>query len=156
MSTTLLIILLSFFALLLGLLEVFVIPGFGLAGSAAIICGIADVAVIYINYGLMPALGAATLAILLFGVSLYIVMRSKAIDRMALKSSINSTNATSEQLSVKVGEEGKALPRLALVGNAIINGKQVEVKSSGDFIDPGTPIVVTAVSEASITVSIKQ
>ena len=156
MSTTLLIILLSFFALLLGLLEVFVIPDFGFAGSAAVICCIADVAVIYINYGLMPALGAATLAILLFGVSLYIVMRSKAIDRMALKSSINSTNATSEQLSVKVGEEGKALTRLALVGNAIINGKQVEVKSSGDFIDPGTSIVVTAVSEASITVSIKQ
>ena len=88
MSTTLLIILLSFFALLLGLLEVFVIPGFGLAGSAAIICGIADVTVIYINYGLMPALGAAALAILLFGVSLYLVMRSKAIDRMALKLSL--------------------------------------------------------------------
>ena len=57
---------------------------------------------------------------------------------------------------MKVGAEGKALTRLALVGNAEINGKQVEVKSSGDFIDPGTPIVVTAVSEASITVSIKE
>jgi membrane-bound ClpP family serine protease len=52
-----------------------------------------------------------------------------------------------------VGDKGKALTRLALIGNAEINGAVVEVKSSGDFLDPGTPIVVVRVLEALITVA---
>jgi hypothetical protein len=40
-----------------------------------------------------------------------------------------------------------------LIGNAEINGAVVEVKSSGEFLDPGTPIVVVRVLEALITVA---
>ena len=74
------------------------------------------------------------------------------MDKMALHTSIDSTNATPEQLSVRVGDVGTALTRLALVGNAEIGGKTVEVKSSGAFINPGTPIRVVRVNEANITV----
>lgn len=51
-----------------------------------------------------------------------------------------------------MGDTGKALTRLALVGNAEINGLVVEVKSSGAFLNPGTPLRVIHVSEANITV----
>ena len=71
---------------------------------------------------------------------------------MSLHTSIDSTNATAEQLSIKVGDTGRALTRLALVGNAEIAGKQVEVKSSGEFINPGMPIRVVSVNEAQIIV----
>ena len=79
-------------------------------------------------------------------------MRSKAIERVSLKSTIDSTAATQAQLSVKVGDKGKALTRLALIGNARINGQVVEVKSSGEFLSEGTPIQVIAVNEALIIV----
>ena len=65
---------------------------------------------------------------------------------------IDSSNATAEQLSVKVGDQGVALTRLALIGNAEINGKVVEVKSSGEFISRGTLLVVVSVNEALIVV----
>ena len=52
-----------------------------------------------------------------------------------------------------MGDKGKALTRLALIGNAEINGAVVEVKSSGEFLDPGTPVVVVRVLEALITVA---
>ena len=86
------------------------------------------------------------------GLMIWAVARSKTLDKIALHSTISSTNATSAQLEVKVGDKGVALTRLALVGNAEINGKSVEVKSAGAFINAGTPIRVKSVSEALITV----
>ncbi len=146
------IIILAVLALVLGLLEVFIIPGFGFAGIGSIVCAVIDAVLIYQGYGLGWACAAVGIALIVLGLMLYTVAHSRTFDRMSLKASIDSTNATHEQLSVKVGDKGRALTRLALVGNAEIEGKQVEVKSSGEFINPGTPIRVTQVSEANITV----
>ena len=146
------IIILAVFALLLGLLEVFVLPGFGWAGIGSIACAVADACLIYADYGWQWACVAVVIALVVLGIMLYVVAHSRTFDRMSLKASIDSTNATADQLSICVGDEGRALTRLALVGNAEIAGKQVEVKSAGEFIDPGTPIRVIRVSEATITV----
>lgn len=146
------IIILAVFALLLGLLEVFVIPGFGLAGIGSIACALVDVGLIYNSYGLGWACGAVAIGLAVLGMMLYIVAHSRTFDRMSLHTAITSTNATPEQLSVKPGDTGTAITRLALVGNANIGGKQVEVKSAGDFIEPGTPIRVVHVNEATIIV----
>ena len=74
----------------------------------------------------------------------------------ALKSMAqNSTAATPEQRSVKPGDEGVAVTRLALIGNAEIGGKTVEVKSASGFLDEGTPVVVVRVDEAQVTVKKK-
>ena len=147
-----LILILAALALVLALVEIFIVPGFGLAGIGAALCAVADVALIYADYGLGWASAALLVAVLVLVLALLWLARSKAVDKVALHSSIDSTNATAEQLSVKVGDEGKALTRLALVGNALIDGKVVEVKSAGTFIDPETRVRVVRVSEANITV----
>lgn len=149
------IIILAVLALVLGLLEIFIFPGFGFAGIGAIVCAVVDVVLIYNAYGLPWAVAAVVVGLLVLGGMLYTVAHSKTFDRMALRTSIDSTNATAEQLSVKAGDEGTALTRLALIGNADINGRTVEVKSGGAFIEPGTPIIVTKVNEASILVKAK-
>lgn len=147
-----LIIILAALSLVLGLLEIFILPGFGFAGIGSIVCAVVDAILIYNAYGFSWACIAVVVAILLLVLMLYIVANSRTFDRMSLKTSINSTNATTEQLSVKVGNEGRAITRLALVGNAEIEGKQVEVKSSGEFINSGTPIRVIKVDKAQIIV----
>lgn len=147
-----LIIIIAILVLVLGLLEAFVIPGFGIAGISSIVCALIDVFLIYNAYGLTWAFGALVIGIVVLFLLLYGVAHSRTFDRMSLHTSIDSTNATRDQLSIKVGDTGRALTRLALVGNAEIGGKQVEVKSSGEFINPGTPIRVINVSEAQITV----
>lgn len=146
------IIILAVFALILGLLEVFVLPGFGWAGIGSIACAIVDAYLIYAEYGVAWACAAVVIALVILGVMLYAVAHSHTFDRMSLHTAIDSTNATPEQLSISVGDEGRALTRLALVGNADFNGKQVEVKSAGSFINPGTRIRVIHVNEATITV----
>ncbi len=146
------IIIFAAFALALGILEIFILPGFGVAGVSSIICAIIDVVLIYNEYGPVTATICTIAALVVLAATLWWVAHSKTLEKFSLHSTISSTNATEEQLSINVGDEGKALTRLALVGNATINGKQVEVKSSGAFINPGTPIRVTQVSEANITV----
>lgn len=150
-----LIIIIAVLVLVLGLLEAFVIPGFGIAGIGSIACALLDVVLIYNSYGLGWACGALVIGIVVLFLLLYGVAHSRAFDRMSLHAAINSTNATTEQLSIKVGDTGRALTRLALVGNAEIAGKQVEVKSSGEFINPGTPIRVVSVNEAQIIVNVQ-
>lgn len=147
-----LIIILAALSLVLGLLEIFILPGFGFAGIGSIVCAVVDAILIYNAYGFSWACIAVVVVILLLVLMLYIVANSRTFDRMSLKTSIDSTNATTEQLSVKVGNEGRAITRLALVGNAEIEGKQVEVKSSGEFINSGTPIRVIKVDKAQIIV----
>lgn len=147
-----LIIILAALSLVLGLLEIFILPGFGFAGIGSIVCAVVDAILIYNAYGFSWACIAVVVAILLLVLMLYIVANSRTFDRMSLKTSIDSTNATTEQLSVKVGNEGRAITRLALVGNAEIEGKQVEVKSSGEFINSGTPIRVIKVDKAQIII----
>lgn len=146
------ILILAALTLLLGLIEIFLMPGFGLAGIASAACALVDLTLIYNTYGVAWAVAALIAGVSILGIALRWMTHAKRFDKMALNTSIDSTNATEAQLSVQVGEKGIAITRLALIGNAEINGKQVEVKSAGSFIEPNTPIKVVAVNEALITV----
>lgn len=147
-----LIIILLILALVLFALEVFVVPGIGFAGIfASLFLVVADV-LIYNVYGSGPASIALLASILIVALFIWWFARSRTLERMSLKSTVTGTAASAEQLSVKVGDSGTAVTRLALIGNARIGGKLVEVKSSGEFLPEGTPVKVIAVSEAQITV----
>lgn len=156
MATGLLILILVLLALVLLAVEVLIVPGFGISGIAAIISALVAEVLIFEEYGMLAAALSLAGFALLTVVLLVWVARSKTIDKVSLHSSIDSTNATKDQLSVKVGDEGVALTRLALIGNAEIAGKTVEVKSAGNFIEEGTPLVVVAVSEALVLVRERQ
>ena len=109
--------------LLLFMAEVFLIPGLSLAGIASAGC------LIYVNYYAFAQLGATGgLVTLIISLCSYIIMliwflRSKAIDKLALKKNIDSTVGTPAEQEVKIGDTGVAITRLALIGNAEINGK---------------------------------
>lgn len=152
MEPLLLILIIAAIALLLFAIEIFLTPGFGVAGIAATVCVVIADAMVYFYFDRFTAtvtlLGSIALVFLL----VWWLARARTLERIALKANIDSTNATSDQLSVRPGQKGRALTRLALIGNAVIEGKTVEVKSTGDFIDEGTPIVVTAVQDALILV----
>ncbi len=152
MSVALIIIILTLVALLLYAIEAFVTPGFGVSGICATVCVIVADVLVFGNYGAVAAIVAlllSTAAVLLF---FWWFGKSRTLDRISLRSTIDSTAATPDQLSVRVGDEGHALTRLALIGNAEIRGKVVEVKSADGFINEGTAIVVTSVNEASVLV----
>ena len=79
-------------------------------------------------------------------------MRSKTVDRLALKKSLDYHPNPLEGIELKVGDKGTALTRLTLIGNAEINGHQLEVQSADGFIDEKTPIQVSRISNGVVYV----
>ena len=122
-------------AVILFLVELFVIPGISLAGISALAC------ILYANYYAFACIG-----------SLIWFMRSKMLDKLALKKDIDSKVDRSAEKSVKVGDTGISTTRLAQIGYAEINGNIVEVRSIDGFLNEKTPIIVSRITDGTILV----
>ena len=79
-------------------------------------------------------------------------MRSKMLDKLALKKDIDSKVDRSAEKSVKVGDTGISTTRLAQIGYAEINGNIVEVRSIDGFLNEKTPIIVSRITDGTILV----
>ena len=84
--------------------------------------------------------------------SLVWFMRSKTLDKLSLKADISGQVDRSAEQSVRVGDTGVTTTRLALIGYADINGRIVEVKSTGEFLDEHTPVQVARVVDGTVLV----
>ena len=139
-------------AVILFLVELFVIPGISLAGISALVC------IIYANYYAFANLGMAAgfITLGISGVacigSLVWFMRSKMLDKLALKKDIDSKVDRSAEDSVKVGDTGIAPPAWHKSVYAEINGNIVEVKSIDGFLNEKTPIIVSRITDGTIMV----
>lgn len=147
----LLIALLIVAGLILCLVEVFLIPGFGFAGIASIACiGYA----IYGAFTISVGAGLLTSAICAIGVIgiIWWFMKSKTVERLSLKKSIDYVPNPLEGTNIEVGSEGIAITRLALIGNAEFDGHEIEVRSADGFLDEKTKVVVTRIAEGTVFV----
>ena len=138
--------------LILFIIEVFLLPGISIAGIVSAGC------LLYANYYAFDALGTIpgciTLAVSALGVVAITIwfMRSKTVDKLSLKKTIDYRPEPLKGLDLKVGDEGIALTRLALIGNAEFNGRIIEVRSSGDFIDEKSKIRVERILDGIVMV----
>ena len=147
------IIIMFALALVLCLVETFLIPGFGVCGVLSALCALIGLGAVFGMYGIVAGSVATAVVLLLGGLMLYWVMHSKRIERLSLHATIDSSVASEAQQTVKVGDKGVALTRLALVGMARLGSVEVEVRSASGFIDEGTPIIVTKINNNEIHVS---
>ena len=139
-------------AVILFLVELFVIPGISLAGISALVC------IIYANFYAFANLGMAA-GFITLGIStvacigsLVWFMRSKMLDKLALKKDIDSTIDRSAEKKIKVGDTGISTTRLAQIGYTDIDGNIVEVKSMDGFLNEKTPIIVSRITDGTIMV----
>ena len=147
------IIIMFALALVLCLVETFLIPGFGVCGVLSALCALIGLGAVFGMYGIVAGSVATAAVLLLGGLMLYWVMHSKRIERLSLHATIDSSVASEAQQTVKVGDKGVAFTRLALVGMARLGSVEVEVRSASGFIDEGTPIIVTKINNNEIHVS---
>lgn len=139
-------------AVILFLVELFVIPGISVAGFLAGGC------IIFANYYAFAYMGTTVGVITLIISALACIgslvwfMRSKTLDKIALKKNITSKVDRSAEEKVKVGDIGVTTTRLALIGYAEINGDIVEVKSSDGFLNEKTPIIVDRIADGVLLV----
>lgn len=146
------IILLVIGAVLLFLIELFVVPGIGLAGIGAVVCLVLANYRAYVDLGTSGFIITLIISLLACLSSLVLFMRSKTLDRVALKESITSSVENLKEPSVKLGDKGTTTTRLALIGYADINGKIVEVSSCDGFLNTNTPIIVERITNGVIFV----
>ena len=139
-------------AVILFLVELFVIPGISIAGFLAGGC------VIFANYYAFSYMGttAGIITLIISAIacigSLILFMRSKTLDKIALKKNITSKVDRSAEAKGKIGDTGITTTRLALIGYAEINGDIVEVKSTDGLMDEKTPIIVNRITDGTILV----
>lgn len=139
-------------AVILFLVEIFFVPGISIAGVAAV------AALVYANYHAFvfmgPVAGFITLTVSVLACvgSLVLFMRSKTLEKVSLKESIDSKIDREVEDSIQVGDRGISTTRLAMIGHADFSGKIVEVRSASEFIDEKTPVVVTRITNGAILV----
>ena len=136
-------------AVILFLVELFVIPGISVAGFLAGGC------IIFANYYAFAYMGT-TAGVITLIISALACIGSPGlvfcVPLIALKKNIPSKVDRSAEEKVKVGDIGVTTTRLALIGYAEINGDIVEVKSSDGFLNEKTPIIVDRIADGVLLV----
>ncbi|MDR0835457.1 MAG: hypothetical protein LBN11_02605 [Tannerella sp.] len=142
-------------AIVLILTEIFFLPGITFAGIGGALFAVGGVA---FAYTLGVQTGNITLAssVVVFGGLFFGMMRSNAFNRVALKANIESKVSSPRETNLKVGDEGISLSRLAPIGKARFNDITVESKSTNDFIDENTPVVIVSIEGYNVVVEAKK
>ncbi len=151
MELFLTIILVAFGVLLL-LVEIALIPGFGLTGIMGVASFLASIIYAFVIMG--PFAGWVTLLSVLVLLALLVLwaVRGKPFKKLALKANIDSTLKVPEAAAVAVGDEGVAVTRLALVGEVDFGNVRLDVVSDDGLIDEGTAVRVSRIKESAVFV----
>ena len=165
-------ILVFFVGLILLAVEIFVIPGFGVAGVSGIILMIVGLVlsmVRNVNFNFEPvgqratsdALFTVTLALVGFIVSAILLggrfLNSNWFYRISNQSSLSDSKAivNIEAIGDLKGQMGLAISDIKPMGNVLLdNGMHIQVSSYGEFLPRGTKVLV--VSEAHNKVWVKK
>lgn len=139
---------------LLGL-ELFVLPGFGIAGVLGL-CGLIGGSVaawVFLGptWGALVVVATVAVAVLL----LIVAMRTGVVKRrLVLDTKLERGKGTeAEELEALVGNEGTAHTDLRPAGIADLGEERVDVVSEGGFIESGTRIRVVAVDGPRVVVA---
>lgn len=142
--------------ILLLLLELLVIPGFGVAGVSGIITVLASIILAAGNsvqaaVSLVIALGAT---VLLVGFLLRYLTKTKRWQWFILADRLDKEHGYIAPMDLQglAGKEGVALTPLRPAGTAEIEGERYDVISEGSFIPAGTRLVVVRVEGARVLV----
>ena len=148
----LIIILLVLIGVVLIILEIFFLPGITVAGFSSLIFFGGGIYYAFVNLGTTAGYVTIAASVVACVVGIIWFMRSKSLDRISLKTDIDSVIPTQVNDSIKVGDEGIALSRLNPMGTVLIGTVQVEGKTREDFIDEGSYVIVERVERTSVIV----
>lgn len=155
--TILAIVLLIIIGLILLLIEFAIIPGITIAGIGGFLLLAGSVYIAFAELGNVA--GFITLAIVLIVSPIMIsyFFKSRTGKKLILNSEIDGKVENFNPGSLKVGDTGKTIGRLAPMGKIRVNGEVVEAQSTGVFIDHQTEIRIIKIKSNQIIVEpIKQ
>ncbi len=146
------IILLIVLGIVLLLIEFLVIPGVTIAGIGGLVLIGTSIYSTYKSYG--STAGNIVLIVTFFLILLasFFALRSKTWRKVMLNTTVDGKASESFDDKLKPGDHGKAVTRLAPMGNAMFGDIITEVKTMGEFVDAGTEVEVVKVHNREIVV----
>jgi len=138
------VVLLCLVGIALILAEIFLIPGITVAGVGGALFAVGGVYFAFKSLGATAGFVTLAAMIVAIGISFVVLVKSKALDTISLKTNIDS-KITEQLPPINVGDKGISISRLNPIGKARVNGIIIEAKSLGDFIDENTEIEVVKV-----------
>lgn len=158
-------VILFVFGVVMLLVEIFLIPGFGIVGTLGILAIVTSLYLSLIGQFVHPGdfvSGAKVLA-LAFVVSFVVILialrylpKFTPFQRLVLKTTEAESDgyrSSPETYAALEGREGIALTMLRPAGTAIIDGEKYSVVSEGDFIEKNTKIRVYKIEGYRIVVT---
>ncbi|MEW6655000.1 MAG: NfeD family protein, partial [Bacteroidota bacterium] len=161
-------ILIFVIGVILLIVEIFVFPGFGIAGFAGVV-----LMILGLFFGLISDLEIAStnsisIAIIQIGVSFVMtgimiyflwkyLPKSVIFNKLVLQDNISAKSgyAANTQFEQLVGINGSAMTDLRPSGTALLNGLRVDVITDGDYISRGSDIIVIRVEGSKVVVEKK-
>ncbi len=154
--------------LILLILEVFVIPGFGITGVAGIVSIVASLIMAMFKFPPqefpfsisrltlpMRSMALSTIAIGVSGYFIYKYLPRTALwSKLALEKAFDREKGftAAETHSELVGKVGVAASPIRPAGTIMLDNRRLDVISEGDYIDSGSEVVITDVQGAKVTV----
>ncbi|MDO7788233.1 NfeD family protein [Desulforamulus aquiferis] len=152
---------LAAFAIILGVfalvLEVFFVPGFGVPGVFGVV--LLGWGVLLLSVDIFQATQALTVALVVTFVVLvggvWLAGKINFWNRVKLDNRQDRKEgyvAPSRDLEELLGKVGVAATPMRPAGSALIDGKRIDVVTEGDYIGPGTPVLVIKVEGGRVVV----
>ena len=151
------------------LVEIFVIPGFGIVGILGIILMVAGLFLSLLSDFELTDFSFISnaiiqLAAVFVGTGVFVFILSKYLpkssvfNRLILHENISSTSGYASKPSLEhlVGTSGTSLTDLRPAGAAIINGERIDVVTEGEYINHDSEVTVKSVVGSKVVVGLKK
>ncbi len=148
-----LVITLIVLGIVLLLIELMLIPGFGVTGILGILSLVGGVVLAYTSHG--ATVGHITLAttIVASALLLWYALQPKTWKRLTLHENITAQAIeTPQQKGLEAGMQGMAITRLAPMGTVKINGVEIEAASHDTIIDPLAKVEIIKIDGTKVIV----
>ena len=151
----LIVVVLCAVGIILILVEIFLIPGITIAAIAGGLFAVGGIFYAFNSLGTTAGIITLAVSVLITGAAFIYLIKSKALEKIALKTNVDSTVASKTDIGVEVGDQGITISRLNPIGKVKVNEVVMEGKSMGDFISEDTEIEVVKVSPTQLLVKTK-
>lgn len=132
--------------------EIFVIPGFGVAGVAGALVLIVGVVVAFINLGPAWGVGSLLIALAITAGGLWLFPRTRAGKRMVLSASQKGQTSADASSARYLGAEGTAVTPLRPSGTVAIGDEHIDVVTDGVYVEAGRRVAVVQIEGSRIVV----
>ena len=146
------LVLLVLLGLLFLLVELVLLPGVSVGALLTLVCYGSALYLAFTNFGTTVGLIVLASILMLSIVAIIFSLRAKTWRRLSLNEEVTSSSMPSPEQSLKIGDTGRALSRLAPMGKVEFSGQIFEAKSLDSYIDARSMVEVVGFENFNVIV----